>query len=41
MESIFLSASIPKPGREYYGSADPLLIHAAVRAFLALERLTK
>lgn len=36
MESIFLSASIPKPGREYYGSADPLLIHAAVRAFLAL-----
>lgn len=36
MASIFLSASIPKPGREYYDSADPLLIHAAVRAFLAL-----
>lgn len=36
METIFLSASIPKPGREYYGTADPLLIHAAVRAFAVL-----
>ncbi len=36
MKSIFLSASIPLPGREYYGTADPLMIHAAVRSFLAL-----
>jgi hypothetical protein len=36
MKSIFLSASIPLPGREYYGTANPLMIHAAVRAFLAL-----
>lgn len=36
MKSIFLSASIPVPGREYYGTANPLMIHAAVRAFLAL-----
>jgi hypothetical protein len=36
MKSIFLSASIPKPGREFYGTADPLLIHSAVRALLAL-----
>jgi hypothetical protein len=36
MKSIFLSASIPKPGREFYGTADPMLIHAAVRALLAL-----
>lgn len=36
MKSIFLSASIPQPGREYYGTANPLMIHAAVRAFLAL-----
>jgi hypothetical protein len=36
METIFLSASIPKPGREYYGTADPLLIHSAVRALLVL-----
>lgn len=36
MDAIFLSASIPKPGRQFYGTADPLLIHHAVRAFLAL-----
>lgn len=36
MKAIFLSASIPALGREYYGTANPLLIHAAVRAFLAL-----
>jgi len=36
MKSIFLSASIPKIGREYFESADPMLIHAAIRAFLAL-----
>jgi hypothetical protein len=36
VNSIFLSASVPKPGREFYGTADPLLIHAAVRALLAL-----
>lgn len=36
MKSIFLSASIPQPGREYFGTANPLMIHAAVRAFLAL-----
>lgn len=36
MEAIFLSASIPKPGREYYGSANPLLIQAAVRALAVL-----
>lgn len=36
MDAIFLSASIPKPGREYFGKADPLLIHLAVRSFLAL-----
>ncbi|MDN7631634.1 hypothetical protein [Burkholderia cenocepacia] len=36
MDAIFLSASIPKPGREYYGTADPLLIHAAVRALVIL-----
>lgn len=36
MDAIFLSASIPKPGREYHGTADPLLIHAAIRALLLL-----
>ena len=36
MESIFLSASIPKPGRPGYGTADPLLIHSAIRSFLTL-----
>lgn len=36
MDAIFLSASIPTPGREYYGTADPLLIHAAVRALAVL-----
>lgn len=36
MKSIFLSASVPKPGREFYGTADPMLIQSAVRAFLAL-----
>lgn len=36
MDSIFLSASIPVPGRRGYRTADPLLIHAAVRAFLTL-----
>jgi len=36
MDEIFLSASIPQPGRQYYGTADPLLIHFAVRAFLTL-----
>ncbi|MDB5825656.1 MAG: hypothetical protein JWR21_4360 [Herminiimonas sp.] len=38
MRALFLSASVPKPGREYYGEADPLLIQAAVRA-LALVAL--
>lgn len=37
MDAIFLSASIPKPGRQFYGTADPLLIHHAIRAFLALS----
>jgi hypothetical protein len=36
MNSIFLSASIPKPGRAYYGTADEHLLHAAIRSFLAL-----
>ena len=36
VDEIFLSASIPQPGRSYYGTADPLLIHFAVRAFLSL-----
>ncbi|REG60854.1 hypothetical protein B0G80_3677 [Paraburkholderia sp. BL6669N2] len=36
MDEIFLSASVPQPGRQYYGTADPLLIHFAVRAFLTL-----
>jgi len=37
MDAIFLSASIPQPGRQFYGTADPLLIHHAVRAFLSLS----
>jgi hypothetical protein len=37
MDAIFLSASIPQPGRQFYGTADPLLIHHAVRAFLTLS----
>lgn len=36
MDAIFLSASIPQPGRQFYGTADPLLIQHAVRAFLTL-----
>lgn len=36
MNAIFLSASIPTPGREFYGTADPLQIQLAIRALLAL-----
>lgn len=36
MEKIFLSASIPLPGREYYETGDPVMIHAAVRSFFTL-----
>ena len=33
-DEVFLSASVPMPGRgEYYKTADPLLIQSAVRAF--------
>jgi len=36
MNPIFLSASIPEQGEPGVPEADPLLIHAAIRAFLAL-----
>lgn len=36
MDSIFLSASAPIPGREYYDSCSPFQIHTAVRTFLTL-----
>lgn len=36
MKSIFLSASIPDPASKKQIPADPLMIHAAVRSFLAL-----
>src|SRR5688572_16956118 len=36
MREIFLSASIPARGRKYFRGADPVLIHAAVRAFAML-----
>jgi hypothetical protein len=35
-ESIFLSASVPKPGREFHDSCHPYQIHAAVRSLLVL-----
>lgn len=34
--SIFLSASVPTPGREFHDSCHPYQIHAAVRSFLLL-----
>lgn len=35
MDEIFLSASVPEKGRgNYYETADPLLIQAAIRAFI-------
>ncbi len=36
MDEIFLSASVPVEGRQYYEGSDPLLIHAAVRALATL-----
>ncbi len=36
MNEIFLSASVPLKGRKYFEGSDPLLIHAAVRAFAML-----
>lgn len=36
MGSIFLSASVPVPGREYYDRCSPFQIHSAVRTFLTL-----
>lgn len=36
MKSIFLSASLPDPASKNHFPVDPLLIHAAVRSFLAL-----
>lgn len=36
MSAIFLSASIPEPDEPGIPEADPLLIHAAIRSFLAL-----
>src|SRR5260221_13032138 len=36
MKEIFLSASVPIKGRRYYEDSDPVLIHAAVRAFATL-----
>lgn len=36
MKAVFLSTSIPEPGREYYGTTNPLLIQAAVRALAVL-----
>src|SRR5947207_7693613 len=36
MKEVFLSASVPAKGRKYCRSSDPVLIHAAVRAFAML-----
>jgi len=36
MDEIFLSASIPIAGRRYFEGSNPVLIHAAVRAFANL-----
>lgn len=37
MKSIFLSASVPVPGRgDYYRTSDPFLIQTAVREFMTL-----
>jgi len=36
MDAIFLSASMPEPNRPGFDTADPLLIHAAIRSFLTL-----
>lgn len=36
MMEIFLSASVPIKGREYFDGSDPLLIHSAVRALATL-----
>lgn len=35
MKNIFLSASVPKVDREYFDTANPFLIHFAVREFLS------
>jgi SLOG-like protein len=41
VNDVFLSASVPVKGRKYFEGSDPILIHAAVRAFalLTLGRL--
>lgn len=36
MDAIFLSASVPEADRPGFDTADPLLIHAAIRSFLTL-----